>query len=373
MRNLNFHDMETEKFKEAIQSVSCTEILNNIETMSNEQLSIFVNYLAQESDPEWQTKLIAILSGLNDREALEVIGKSITPALFLEALKRKNSIDSEILRKIPPLLVGMEHQVFCKLLDIIDSEQLGILLQESSTEPLQHQITLFSHEVIYQLEVMTQTLRSLEQEIEAFEVSSISHHTIEDFHQKIGAIGSEVKATIHRINNALAMAWNTTREDLIDSLSFQKECWQKYDALVIGIPEYEEMPASGLYARLEERLNAIFGNPNDLNDIKALHDDEPAIEALAKFSLWYLQDYLEIGLLPNITDIKELDLDSKKHTDRERSDYRATLFSQAQKTLELVGLKTVTDLKKAQVYSKEMLKNHIEKHLSKALYTNPNK
>ncbi len=256
----------------------------------------------------------------------------------------------------------MPREVFLDVLLLIDRELLAILQQEGGTEPLQHQLNIFVHEVTYYLEVLTQKLRQLEIAIDAINPKALTHKDIEEVHHQINIFAKSITDTITQISSALALAWNSNREDLIDALSFQKECWQKYDTLVIGTPRFETGPASGLYARLEDRLNTIFCNPEDPNDMEALHDDEPAIEALVKFSIWYLHDYWEIGLLPKIKSAKELDLDQKKHSDRERSDYRGALFSEAQKNLEQFGLKTVRDLKDSQIFSREMLQEFINQN-----------
>jgi len=97
------------------------------------------------------------------------------------------------------------------------------------------------------------------------------------------------------LNKALQLAWNSNRVDLIEKLSTAKETCQKFVISIIGHPRHAVNPPTGLYARLEARLNAVFGNPSDPNDIEAAGNDEPAMEALVKFSIWYLKDYWDLG------------------------------------------------------------------------------
>ena len=90
-----------------------------------------------------------------------------------------------------------------------------------------------------------------------------------------------------------------------------------------------------------------------------MKDDEPAVEGLVKFSVWYLKDYWELGLLPGVEKQADLDIDMEKHTEAERAEYREKLFTLARDTLDQVGLSTVGDLKNAFIFSKQTLQEYI--------------
>ena len=133
---------------------------------------------------------------------------------------------------------------------------------------------------------------------------------------------------------------------------------------MIGFPGNDYILPKGLYAKFEEKLNTIYSG---FNHGEGLLDEDPAIEALANLSIWYLQDYWELGLLPEISNIQQLDLDPKHYNESERSDFKADLFLKVRKNLESKGLKTVFDLKSNQIFSKGMLKNYLS---SKSNFSN---
>lgn len=359
MTGVDFQAIDLEAFKKFCKSLSTSELETHIHEITPEQLSFLVESVAEEASPQGEEKLLTIITALAERSSLEVVGRSISADQFFQVLKNKRVLNNAPLHKIPPLLVGMDFKVFTDVLLNIPEELLTHLQEEGCTEPLQHQLTLFCHELIQELEHLSNNLIQLESQIDEFDMAKITQQSMLSTHQDIKKWEVFANNNIKRIKNALAIAWNTSRPDIIDTLSFQKESWLKYNTLVIGHQREYDKPASGLYARLESRLNTVFSNPDDPSDIEALQDDEPAVEALVKFSLWYLHDYWEIGLLPEIHSVDQLDLDPAKHTDRERADYRANLFQEAQANLEKLGLKTVSDLKAQKIYSKEMLKEFL--------------
>lgn len=128
---------------------------------------------------------------------------------------------------------------------------------------------------------------------------------------------------------------------------------------MVGIPRCNGAQATGLFALLEQKLNAVYGNPLDPNDIEALDNSDPAIDALVKFSVWYLRDYWEIGLLPMVKNERDLDLSSRRYSERNRAEHREKLFVMVQENLERLGLDKVKDLKKARIYSRETLQDFI--------------
>jgi len=362
---LNLRVMNSDQFLQHIKSMALNDIKTHASELSDEQLTLLVGHIHTAKEKCWKKILVALIAGIENRTELEKIGKLLSPSQFFEILEKRKEVETNSQRKISPLIVGMPHETFRSILDTITPHELALLQQEGYAEPIQHQLTLFTHDITFQLELFLEKLRSLEDAIDSLDPSSLSHHDIDTLQNNISLTGKEATENIHRINNALAIGWNTNREDLIDALSFQKESWQKYDTYVIGSPQSGSQDPTGLYARLYAHLNIIFTNPANPKDINGLKDEEPAIEALVKFSIWYLQDYWDLGLLPQVKALDQLDLDPDKHSNRERVDYRASLFTQAQKNLEKLGLKNVSDLKKHQIFSREILQEYIQKNLSK--------
>lgn len=356
MLYLNFDRDKVEQYRNALSTMHLDELKLWVKEMTKDEVVLSVILLEEIGTSDSKQKVILILSEIEERSTLEYLAKYLSIPFFLEIISHRKEIEKTLSNKISPILVGLRHDIFNQMLLEIDPPSLLALQQEACTEPLQHQLTVFSHQEINRLEILTENLRELELQIEFINLENISNVLMDDFLKEIKKIAEEVTSELCKINQALSLAWNTHREDLIDSLSFQKECWSKYEKLVIGFPRNDYTLPKGLYAKLEEKLNTIFSGPNHG---EGLRDEDPAIEALAKLSIWYLQDYWEIGLLPEVNDIQQLDLDPKKHSEGERSDFKAELFLKVRKNLESKGLKTVFDLKSNQIFSKEMLKNYL--------------
>lgn len=80
----------------------------------------------------------------DDKQQLEGLGQIISAEEMRDAL---NAFIKEPGQKwkILPLMIKMPPQVFAKLLAYANDAQLELLKTESMTEPLQHQLLLFSH------------------------------------------------------------------------------------------------------------------------------------------------------------------------------------------------------------------------------------
>lgn len=357
-QNINSGD-----FTEILKHLNPEEIKKSIGQMTDEQQIQLIQSINNSSDLEWKARFSAAIGGLCDHLALENVGRYLKSSHFLYLLSHKKEIEGANQDKLTSLLVGMPNQVFNEILSNLSENEKLLLQQEAGTEPLQHQLTLFSHEMIFQLEILTDKLREMEREIDNIIQSQITYQILESYYRGIESLRNIVDAELQKINNALALSWNTSRSDLIEALSFQKECRQKYRCYVIGHPPTETKSAAGFYARLICRLNEIFTDNRSPNNIEALRDDEPAIEALVKFSLWYLQDYVEVGILHKT--LSELDLNNLQYTDQQRAEHRASLYKEAQKNLEEIDLVTVKDLKEKQIFSKEILKEYIKNSKNK--------
>ena len=217
---------------------------------------------------------------------------------------------------------------------------------------------------------MESTIKKLEEEIDSFDqrldlikVEELSRIAILELNKQIDKFSIDFNALHERANKALAIAWNTNRLDLIESFSKVKDSCQKYTAYGIGEPKTLRAAATGLYGKLDQSLFAVFGDPKDPSDLEALKETEPAMEALVKFSVWYLKDYWEMGLLPSVTNQEDLDLNMEQHTETERAAYREKLFNEVKKNLQKIGLFSVSDLKKAHIFSKKTLHEYIEENL----------
>lgn len=357
MTHSNTKGLNRNDFLDLLKNLTDEEIQANISLMSNEQQKECLQHIIHPNNLQWNSQLLAVAHGLTEYPALEHMGRFLKAHHFLHLLSHKKEIETPGQHKLSSLLVGVTSPVFNEILSSLNDTEKSLLRQEAGTEPLQHQLTLFSHEMAFQLENFLDRLREMEREIDAIDPTEITCQVLESFYRNIDSLRHVMDEDLVKITNALALSWNSSRSDLIESLSFQKESRQKYRTYVIGLPPSEHQPATGFYARMLAHLNTVFSDPGNAYHIEDLHDNEPAIEALAKFSLWYLQDYMEIGLLEHTA--TELDMNNSSYTDQERAEYRGALYRKAQNNLAAIGLVSVKDLKDKQIFSKELLKQYI--------------
>ncbi|MCE5319326.1 MAG: hypothetical protein LLG04_18420, partial [Parachlamydia sp.] len=291
---------------------------------------------------------------------LEAAGRNLTLAQIYALLDYAAEGDPQFHWKLSPLLVGMPHGLFAQLLLAASPHQLEVLKLEAVTEPVQHQLTLVTHEVTHQLPQVVDRLDQVSVDISLLPIGSQVKDPVL-LKRQLKELATWHESTIQMISKVLALAWNSNRPDLIDKLSHAKEWCQKLIA-TIGKPKTPFGEAQGLYARLDENLEAVYGSPSLPSSIEAADDDEPAIEGLTKLSFWYLMDYYQIGLLPEISDPALLDLDPATHSEQERLHHREQLMEAVRNNLTKMGLSSVKDLKQAGIYSREALQAYIEQH-----------
>lgn len=296
----------------------------------------------------------------NSPEQIEVLGKKISGKEVLEVLDSPSLLEPEHLWKLSPLLVGMPHSTFLEVLSMASPEQLKILQHEAANESIQHHLTVLVHDIAYGADMEEKQLEQIEQEISALDPKSTYFDELQGIGNKLERAEQWQSSAVDIISRALSLAWNTGRSDLVERLTDLKEHSIRTSNLYIGNPSGVDQEAStGLYSSLEKRLNEVYGNRNNPQDIEALQDDEPALEALAKLSIWYLKDYWEMGLLPEISNPRELELSAFTYSEHERQNHLQKLMEQTQANLSKLGLSTVKDLKKAHIYSKETLQQYI--------------
>lgn len=334
-----------------------------ISSLSPDQIPAVLPAATEEQNPHhWKEKMRAIIEGLNTPLQLEAAGRVLSATQVNEVISWAASCREPPHAKLFPLFIGMPHQTFLQLLLKATPGQLSLLKQEGITEPVQHHLTLLAHELTAEVANCSMSLSSLEQEIENIDLSNIDLFQIETEEQKIKTQLAHCFSIQNTASKALAIAWNTNRMDIIEKLSKIKEQSQKFIGQIIGVPRSAASEPTGLFASFEKHLDSVF---NTGNDTASLSNEEPVTEALVKFSVWYLRDYWEIGLLPEIKNLNFLELDPTAHTEKECNEYRENLFATAEQHLERLGLFTLCDLKQAKIYSKKALKDFILQNQSK--------
>lgn len=361
---MQYVDLSTAKPMEIAEmfiDMSNEEIRLATAQLTPEQLSAAISHLNEKTTPYWKGKTRAIILGLSNPEQLEIAGRYLSVPQILDFFESNLLIREDNFNKLLAILVGISHQTFGQLLSEISDYQLQVLLQTSFSEPLQHQLTVFSHEMNNKYLILSEALNKIYRDIENISMENIGRNELIDLKNRINDISLEFSSGLEKMKNALKIAWNTHRSDLIESLNAIKDKYFHTLYNFIGHPETAQ-GATGLYELLNAHINSVFGNPYDLNDPESLSNGEPSIEALVKFSIWYLKDYWEIGLLPHIKSEDELELDSISHNEQERVEYRDKLFSEVQTNLEKLHLNTLWDLKKAHIYSKKALSEFIQEN-----------
>jgi hypothetical protein len=355
MGTTNYSVYSAEEVAQFFIKMNPEEVQTEIAFLPIEQIAFCLLTINETTDPQWQRKIGAIFSGLNQREQIQACGKTINQIQMLEILNFVRILDSSHQWKLPPLLVGLPHRVFEEVLMTASDEQLQILKHEGITEPIQHHLTILLHEWAKDIGNQSTLLHDLLKEISHLGINQITRNYINDIQNMLLSTSGYYHYMIDKVNRALAIAWNTNRADLIEKFTSLKDSCLKYNVVVIGHPFSKDEHSTGLYGLLDERLNIVYGASETNSDV-ALDNDDPAIEGLAKLGIWYVHDYWEMGLLPK----------KNEPLDPESIDEREELSSKVIQNLEKLGLKTVLDLKRAGIYSKEILKDFIElnKHLT---------
>lgn len=355
----DFKNCSVSEALDFILQANAKEILGSISTLTKEQIEAIVQHLGKVSGKTNREKEAAVLSGLESRPQLEAVGSSASHEQLVNflnlALKDENQV-----WKLSPLLVGMAHSAFCRLVSTATEEQLLLLQHEAAAEPTQHHLTLLSHDLDSQIKQALMEIDFFLNNINSLEIAELSlqdsnalYTHAEDFQDKFQEI-------LGQIGKALKIAWNTPRLDLINSLNYAKNSCQKILYYEIGKPRDGEKAPTGIYAKIESKLFQDFGDSSNPSQIEAARDEEPAAEALIKLSIWYLRDYWEMGLLPQIKKKEDLELHLNNYSEAERAQHREKLFAEAQKSLEDIGLSTVKDLKIENVFSKRTLQEFIK-------------
>lgn len=359
MKIPNFTNCETAEIVKFAKECTVNQIENSIEKMSPEQVMTLIQSMNDKKKPR------TLIIGLSTREHLEAAGSSLTVDQALDLIETCLQIEDKHNWKLSPLLVGMPNSVFSEIIQHIGEEQLQIFKDEGVTEPVQHQLTTLSHKLLADIQKAEETIDQIYKGIQVISIQECTLHNIREIIKEV-ELCQKLLNSLYVINNqALAISWNTNRLDIIETFNKIKDSCQKFTLYGLGTPSSETEEPTGIYHLLEQKLCEVYGNPLDPEDSEALKDTEPAMEGLVKLSIWYLRDYWELGLLPNIKKQSELDLDLERYSETERVQYREKLFAEAQKNLSHIGLKSVKNIKENFIFSKESLQEYIrEKTLS---------
>jgi hypothetical protein len=328
------------QFQEALPFFSLTELAESFTLLQSQPVL------------EAQGKLEYLFKFVDKPSSLEMLGKTFSPFLFIgylnflpNQMQCHNSLNS--------ILIGLSPSVFSSALHHLQGDHIRLLQQEGLGEPLQYQLTQFIHEG-------ENLKKSIEKDVQQFKQDPF-FITPEELNQQI------LQSLIHRIDNlrnllidylerastALAIVWHTDRIDLIEKLSSVNESIQHLLIQYIGHPTFDNLAPTGLYIFLEQTLANIFDS--------TLKDDDAAIEGLARLSIWHVNDYSEIGLLPSTHFLEQESINLLQHSKIQSWNHQQ-LHSIIQSQLDRLGIGKVRDLKKFHIFSKSLLKTYIDQH-----------
>lgn len=363
MESVDLTPHSVEEMSQLAKQLTAQEIKASISKLNLQQLSAFMSGMNESRDVEWQKKTRAAISGLTQREQLEAVGKAITIRQFFDLISHYNQSHEEH-KKLLPILIGMTSETFLHMIKEAREQEIFLLKQESMTEPIQHHLSMICHELTNKLTEITQQLKAFEKEIEFLDLEAFNRTHLQMMLEKIEEFSQFFQIASDDTSRFLSIAWNTNRIDLIEKLNTIKENCQNTLSF-IGHPKNHCLKASGLFAKLENKIHSIYGDPDNPKDMEAMKNEELAIDAIVKFSIWDLHDYWEIGLLPKIENPKEIEFTTKFK--KEKKEFYEELLVLAQTNLEKIGLATVQDLKQANIFSKKTLEEYIKDHQQKIL------
>lgn len=297
---------------------------------------------------------------LNDRDQLEAVGKRLTLAQGLAILEHYTHSAKDHW-KLESLIVGMQPDLFANLIEQASPEQLSVLKLDSLMTSIQHQLTLISHLLLHNSEELSMSVLSTETILAEIPLDDMGQDELKQYLGNIGILTLNHKLVLNMIERALLLAWHTNRGDIIETLSNAKERCQR-SLFAIGFSKDSTGQPSGLFAILNKRLQDIYSFDNHPEHIG---DDIPILEGLTKLSVWYIDDYFELGLYPKARNLMELRLDPQKHSQEECHEHDINLLKEAQEKLKSCGLSSVKDLKQAGIFSKKSLQEYLSRHCLK--------
>ncbi|EFB41133.1 MULTISPECIES: hypothetical protein [Parachlamydia] len=325
--------------------------------LTSQELIYALSLLGEGKEEFWKQKTRALINGLFSRQSLEQAGHALNVEQLLDLFQHRQILETKELWKISPIIVGIRPSVFRELLTKATPHELQIFKQEGMTEPVQHHITLLTQDLLYEIDDLLSHSFHLEMEINSLDVSAASDD-LNTFIDRIQRTSQKFQGFLNLLNALLEITWNTSRIDLIEKLTFAKTSIQKV-INQLGQPGDDNAPQTGLFAKVVHHFENIFKPEHALITLENFDEDIPVLEALTKFSMWYVVDYWELGLLPNVKQREQLNLDPTIYSEKECLDYREQLLKEISQNLENKGLRTVRDLKKHRIFSKKALLDYL--------------
>ncbi len=345
------------EFDSVIAACNPNDLQQQASQMTLEQLDAAIAALKDLADLDWQDKLQALCKGIESREGLELLGSNLNFEQFIDLVDYASMHEVQSW-KLVPILVALPHAHFNQMLSSLSDDRKQRLHYLCPTEPLRHHLVLFIHELKKIFEESEVKYLELQNEIQQLNVIALQSQDLTTIQNALSEFKNTIHETCAKTENALALAWNANSKDLVETLSGYRERFERMLFSAIGHVGKTPSESVGLYRIFEERLAAAFGSNLNGHSFETLNDEDQAIDALSCFSVWYAEDYWNLGLLPKIADPSQL---APQYT------CDTTLMEQyrimAEHNLNLIGLKTVKDLKDKHLVSRALLAEYISNNL----------
>lgn len=323
-----------------IKTLNLSALKQAVKQWSTMELSLAVSQLQPLIHPEDATHLTHLVAAIQNKRTWKSLGEALNPSQLNTVLQCMDTFTEEQLENATLLFTTLQPLVFRHLLahpEVALQKQLKKLVH---FEPLQHQLLILSHTIQNKLDEIHIQLSLL---VNNIILLSNKKNTLKEIHQFISRIENNRQAYLEQISlidEALALAWNSSRKDLIETFGTLKEHCLTSLQLHVGTPRSGMHPPQGCYMVLETELGNLFGDPEDPLTT-SLRDHEPAIEALAALGIWNEKDYQAHNLLTN-EELSQLSDEEKVRLVNSR--------------LHSIGLKNVADFKEKYIFTKSLLK-----------------
>lgn len=215
------------------------------------------------------------------------------------------------------------------LLEQTKSEDLVSLKKLLNPEVLHHQFLKLIH---FLEEILEKETEQLIKKQETFPPATLTR--VKEEEEELLKTKESLKKIQSVLEVALSVCWRGGYLELIEKLQTLKMYTMRTEQGVL----------KPLLTRVNDAKGSVFGQSEK--------DDDPAIDGLAAFGCWNLEQFRQLNLLKEKQPIEENSL-----TEEERDE----AFRETKKALNRLGLNTVGDLKKREIYSKEALAAFIKK------------
>lgn len=361
------HTLADESLKQSAAAWKPEQWTLQCPLLSQSQLALLAPLAAPDSnDRSWNEKLHQLFLHLTSSESAAVFGKTLNSMQLIEIMHfiKNTRNDVENRQKLSSLFIGISPSVFREVITQGPEDTLFFLREEAMTKALQHHLSLITHELNTQFTDFCDTLSNKENELETINLQDLGKEEIISLYRSLENFHEEAKSILNLTGRVLGIAWNTNRSDLIQELGRIKELCQKYQIEAVGKEANHDMPASGLWLFLQKKIENLFSDQGINGTESSMKDSTPALEALVKFSVWHIEDYLALGLLPQAKGWNPLNWTHKNESLKNREQ----LFIEAENNLAKIGLQTLSDLKAERIYSKKALMEYINAHQRELLH-----